>query len=120
ALLLNMNYEGGCNPVNVAYITGMGWKRQREIVDQYAQNDRRVMPPSGLPLGNIQQGFMSLNNYGAELGELCFPQDGNATLAPYPFYDRWGDSFNVTTEFVVLNQARSLAATAFLATLTSV
>ena len=33
ALLENMNYEGGCNPVNVSYITGLGlWKRQRDIV----------------------------------------------------------------------------------------
>ena len=34
-LLANMNYEGGCNPVNVSYVTGLGWKRQREIVSQW-------------------------------------------------------------------------------------
>jgi len=118
AILRNMNYEGGCNPVNVTYVTGLGWKRQREIVHQYAQNDRRVLPPSGLPLGNIQAAFAYLNLYGSELGSLCFPQDSAAT-APYPFYDRWGDSYNVTTEFVVLNQGRSLASLCFLATLTS-
>lgn len=117
ALVANMNFEGGCNPVNVAYVTGLGWKRQREIVHQYAQNDRRVLPPSGIPLGSIQTGFVWLAAYGSELGALNFPQD-NATTTPYPFYDRWGDSFNVTTEFVNVDQARGLANLAFLATLT--
>ena len=31
---------------------------------------------------------------------------------PFPFYERWGDSFNVATEFVAVNQARALAALA--------
>src|SRR4029079_19173037 len=48
ALISNLNYEGGCNPVNVSYVTGLGWKRQREIVHQYAQNDRRILPPGGI------------------------------------------------------------------------
>ena len=45
-------------------------------------------------------------------------QDGGANQ--YPFYDRWADAFNVSTEFVTVNQARSLASVAFLATMTSV
>ena len=118
AIISNMNYEGGCNPVNVVYITGLGWKRWRDIVHQYAQNDFRVLPPTGLPLGNIQGGFAWLENYKQELGELCFPPDG-ASTNPYPFYDRWGDSFNTTTEFVVVDQARSLATLAFLMAQTS-
>jgi hypothetical protein len=113
AMVSNMNYEGGCNPVNVVYVTGLGWKRQREIVHQYAQNDRRILPPSGIPLGNIQAGFQFLHHYGKELGTLSFPPDG-AEDQPYPFYDRWGDSFNVTTEFVIVNQARALGMLAFL------
>src|SRR5207248_3377491 len=108
AIVSNINYEGGCNPVNVTYLTGLGWKRQRDIVHQYAQNDRRILPPSGIPLGNIQAGFQYLNNYGSELGALTFPSDG-ATNAPYPFYDRWADTFNTSTEFVAVNQARALA-----------
>ena len=114
AIIDNLNYEAGCNPVNVSYITGLGWKRQREIVHQYALNDRRVLPPSGIPLGNIQSGFQFMDPYGSELGAMTFPLDG-ALTAPYPFYDRWGDSFNVMTEFVAVNQAHSLAVTAFLA-----
>jgi hypothetical protein len=119
ARLSNMNYEGGCNPVNVTYLTGLGWKRQQEIVDQYALNDRRSLPPSGLPIGNIQAGFQYLDNYKRELGTLSFPPDG-AQDQPYPFYDRWGDSFNVTTEFVVVNQARGLAGLAALMAQTSI
>lgn len=118
AILTNLNYEGGCNPVNMPYLTGIGTKRQSEIVNQYAQNDRRVLPPSGLPLGNIQTGFAHLNNYGNELTALTFPSD-LATVAPYPFYDRWADSYNVTTEAVVVNQARGLASIAALAAQTS-
>ncbi|PYI87335.1 MAG: glycoside hydrolase family 9 [Verrucomicrobia bacterium] len=114
AILSNLNYEGGCNPVNVCYLTGLGWQRQREIVHQYAQNDRRVLPPSGLMLGNLQGGFAWLDHYGNELGALTFPSDG-AQDVPYPIYDRWSDSFNVTTEFVIVNPARSLVTIALLA-----
>lgn len=113
ALLGNLNYELGCNPVNITFLTGLGWKRQREIVHQYAQNDRRVLPPTGIPLGNIQAGFGWLEFYKKELGELSFPSDSDEA-APYPIYDRWGDSFNLTTEFVILHQARGLAYTAWL------
>ena len=114
AILTNLNYECGCNPVNQPFVTGLGANRQHEIVSQYAHNDRRMLPPSGLPLGNIQTGFANLKDYGGELAGLTFPSD-NATEAPYPFYDRWSDRFNVTTEAVVVNQARGLACAAALA-----
>src|SRR4029079_11874154 len=112
ALLANINYELGCNPGNVRYITGLGWKWQREIVHQYAQNDRRVLPPSGIPIGNIQSGFMWLDHYKKELSALSFPLDGARNT--YPFYDRWGDSFNLSTEFVILAQGRGLGVAAWL------
>jgi hypothetical protein len=113
AIWSNLNYEQGCNPVNITYLTGLGSKRQREIVHQYAQNDRRVLPPSGIPLGNIQAGFGWMDTYKQELGALSFPPD-SAEDAPYPIYDRWGDSFNLTQEFVIVNQARSLGYLAWL------
>jgi hypothetical protein len=108
AIVGNLNYEAGCNPVNITYITGLGWKRQRDIVDQYAENDRRVLPPSGIPLGNVQGGFGWMQLYGKELGALSFPADSNDNDS-YPIYDRWGDSFNLQQEFVIPNQARALA-----------
>jgi len=104
ALLTNLNYEQGCNPINVDYVTGLGWWRQREIVHQYSQNDRRILPPTGIPLGNIQGGFGWLDLYQKQLGQLSFPSDGAQDL-PYPVYDRWGDSFNLSQEFVIPNQA---------------
>lgn len=127
ALAGNMNYEGGSNPANVSYITGLGLKRQREIVHQYAQNDRRVLPPSGIPLGNVHASFAYLSNYssssyGNELSGLVFPQDNTNVLTPYPFYpfyDRWADSYNVSTEFIHVNQGRGLLALAFLTAQTS-
>ncbi len=118
AILANMNFEGGCNPVNVSYVTGMGWKRERDAVNQYAANDRRIMPPTGEPIGNIQFGFSYLDNYGGLLNALVYPSD-NAAVAPTPFYDRWADSWNVSTEFVSFQQARSLASYAFVAAQTS-
>ena len=57
AMLANMNYEGGCNPVNATFVTGLGWKRPREIVNQWAPLDRQVLPPSGIPVGNIAASF---------------------------------------------------------------
>ncbi|HWH68863.1 MAG TPA: hypothetical protein VNT26_05730, partial [Candidatus Sulfotelmatobacter sp.] len=114
AMLANMNYEGGCNPVNVSYINGLGWKRSRETVTQWGLNDRRTLPPSGIPQGNIQAAFFYLWNYQTALEGLCFPPNG-AGNAPYPYYDRWADAWNVSTEFVVLNQARGLGTLAFLA-----
>ncbi|MDO8540954.1 MAG: glycoside hydrolase family 9 protein [Opitutaceae bacterium] len=118
ALVGAMNYEGGTNPVNVTYLTGLGLKRQREIVSQRAQSDRRVLPETGIPLGNIQASFDYLQKYGPELGNLSYPSD-NAATGPYPFYDRWSDTFNVTTEFISVNQARGTLATCFLATRTA-
>ena len=38
---------------------------------------------------------------------------------PYPFYDRWGDSFNLSTEFVILHQARALGYLSWLMAQTS-
>jgi Glycosyl hydrolase family 9/Cellulase N-terminal ig-like domain len=113
ALLGNLNYDLGCNPVNICFVTGLGWHRQREIVDQYAENDRRVLPPSGLPIGSLQEGFGWIDRYGRELGALTFPSDG-ARRAPYPLYDRWGDSFNLSTEFTIVELGRGLATAAWL------
>jgi hypothetical protein len=113
SILSNLDFESGSNPNNVTFLTGLGWKRQREVVHHYAMNDRRVLPPAGLPLGAIQEGFPYLDKYKKELGTLTFPSDGDKDNA-YAFYDRWGDTFNTSTEFVIINQARGLATAAVL------
>jgi hypothetical protein len=117
-ILKNFNYEMGCNPVNISFLTGTGFKRQREIVHQYAQNDRRTLPPSGIPLGNIQEGSYYTGTYTTELGTLTFPPDSAAT-APFPMYDRWTDAYNVMTEFVSRQSGKMLATAAWLMAMTS-
>jgi hypothetical protein len=112
AVLMNLNFEAGCNPNNVSFITGVGQRRQREIVHQYAQADRRVLPPSGIPLGSLQTGFDFIGHYKTELRQLSYPAD-DANVLPFPLYDHWGDAYNVSTEFVINNQARSIASLAF-------
>jgi hypothetical protein len=118
ALLCNLNYEAGCNPINLAHVTGLGWKRQRNIVDQYSDNDQRFMPKNGISIGNIQMQFYYSWTYGWELGQLTFPSD-NAQTNIFPFYDRWCDEWDATTEGSTTDIARSLAATAWLAAQTS-
>jgi hypothetical protein len=112
AVVSNINHELGCNPVNVSFITGLGWRQPREIVHQFAQADARVLPPSGLPLGSITADFGYVDHYKTELRDLSLPAD-DAKTAPYPLYDRWSDAFNVATEFVIINQGRSLASLAY-------
>ena len=118
ALLRNMNYEAGCNPMNVSYVTGLGWKRPRNVVDQYSLNDRRTLPKDGVPISNIDAEFLRVWTYGSELSELVYPSDYIDT-APYPYYDRWCDDWNVSTEGSTTDIARSFATTAWLAARTS-
>jgi len=119
AMLANMNYEGGCNPVNVAYITGMGWKRQRDIVSQWHSVTPQTLPPSGIPEGNVTGRLAWLPTYGDVPENLCFPTDTIGVSGAAPFYDRWSDAWNVNAEMVVLNQARGLGTLAFLAAQTT-
>jgi hypothetical protein len=114
AVLANLNFEAGCNPSNVSFIAGLGWKRPREIVHQFARTDRRTLAPSGIPLGNLQSEYQYLDLYKSELGSLSFPDDGQNPWS-YPLYDRWADTFNVTTEAITVNIARSLASLAYFA-----
>jgi hypothetical protein len=128
-VIANINFEGGSNPLDMTYITGIGSKRQRDIVHQYAWNDHRILPPAGLPLGNIQANYGYLETYTMpfvftsngelqtnwinSLPYLSYPNDAITGPSPYAFYDRWTDMINTTAEFVVMDQARSLASLAF-------
>jgi hypothetical protein len=118
AILRNLNYEGGCNPVNVPYVTGLGWKRQRNVVDQYSLNDRRSLPKVGIPVSNVTQQFFPVWTYGWELAGLTFPYDHDDTVS-YPYYDRWCDDWNVSTEGSTTDMARSFAGVAWLAARTA-
>jgi hypothetical protein len=119
ALVANLNYEAGTNPVNAMFLTGLGLKRQREIVHQWANNNRQTLPMPGIPIGNVTGHYSYLGTYGAsgnELTKLSFPTDSTASPGTmYPFYDRWADTWNVNAEFIAVNQARGLLSSAMLA-----
>jgi glycosyl hydrolase family 9 len=128
AIIGNLNYEAGCNPVNVCFVSGLGWKRQREYVDQFYNFGFRTLPPSGIPEGNIQNGFeFPIDTYvtavpgvstNFELPELTFPS-ATAATGRYPLYDCWSDSFNTHAEHITVNIARGMAALALVAAQTS-
>lgn len=114
-----INYEAGCNPLNMGFLTGVGWKRQRETVNQYANNDHRVLPPSGIPLGSVWPGTPNIWQYGNELNSLVFPTDDTSSNNMFAPYEKWTDTFHVSTEMVNPQQGRSLGATAWLMARTS-
>jgi len=87
-------------------------------VDQYSLNDRRALPKDGVPVSNIQANFRSTWVYGYELGGLTYRSD-YAETAPYPYYDRWCDDWNVSTEGSTTDTARGFASTAWLGARTS-
>ncbi len=108
-------YEFGQNPSNRPFVTGTGNRWMREIVHQYATNDDRVLPPSGIPFGNVFGGPHNIYQYKMDgrngLNSLFYPELGDK----FPFYDRSGtDAFNVTAEFTLDKQARHLAAYLYL------
>jgi hypothetical protein len=77
ALLSNMNYVGGCNPVNMNYLTGIGWKRQHEIVHHYAQNQKRSLPPTGLDMKPYEESERE-----AKAAKLGMWSQGNQYVSP--------------------------------------
>ncbi len=112
-MVSNLDYPLGANPVNVCYVTGLGLERLRDVVSAYAKNDHRILPPSGLPVGDLIPAFGWLPGYEFARKDLSFPPDDDPR-DPYPFYDRFGDSWNTQAEFTVVTLARSLAGTAAL------
>lgn len=109
----NFDYALGANPVDVCFITGLGRNRPRNVVSQFAANDHRALPPTGLLVGDITAGPSWTSDYQRDLGRLAFPPDGDKdTREPYPLYDRWTDAWNVQAEATVIPQGRALAAAA--------
>jgi len=115
AMIENLNYEAGRNPINVSRITGLGSYRQREIVDQFSQNNPlAVLPKSGVPLGNICDSLYSTPLYGY-MDPLCFPPIDRGSNF-FALYDRWSEVHNVNTEFVHPQTAMAFIAAGYLVT----
>ncbi|MEM7386018.1 MAG: hypothetical protein AAF514_13845, partial [Verrucomicrobiota bacterium] len=111
----NLAYAAGANPINRSYLTGLGWQLQRQIVSQFAENDSSTLPPYGLPLGNVQTGPPMLRHFKTREGKNLLQR----SIYPYknttfPLYDRWSDTHNAKTEFVIPQLARSTAVSAWL------
>ena len=47
---LSFNFELGCNPNNVGFLPGLGWRRQRVVVNQDRDHAGRALPPTGNPI----------------------------------------------------------------------
>jgi len=118
AILENMNYEGGCNPVQRQLRRGSRLETQRDIVSQFAANDRRALPPSGIPLGNIVAASTGFRLTKASLARFVFHWTAAAN-APYPFLRPLGRQLERADGTDVVNQARQLATAAFLMAKTS-
>ena len=69
-------------------------------------------------VSNINERFYPTWVYQWELSSLTYPYDylGNGK---YPYYDRWSDDWNVSTEGSTTDTARSFATAAWLAAQTS-
>ena len=109
----NVDYHLGANPLNLSYLSGLGYRRPLDIVSSWARNDRRMLPPSGIPLGDVVVGYGWIHGYGHERGQWSFPRD-NDRRDPYPIYDRYTDSWNTQAEAITAVQARCLAGASFL------
>jgi hypothetical protein len=109
----NLDYALGANPLDVSFVPGLGRRWPRDVVSAYAMNDGRALPPTGVPNADVVPEFAFLEPYLDQLRALRFPSAGDQD-DPYPFYDRWGDSFNTTSEPTVPVLARCLGGAAFL------
>lgn len=94
AALRQVDYTLGANPFGYALNTGIGFKRNIEIVHNPSNYDRIIEPAPGIPNGIGSAGFYWLNQYAKTPGEGVFPQN-------WPLMNRWYDGFNVNTEFTV-------------------
>jgi hypothetical protein len=111
AVLSSLNFESGCNPNNIGFLPGLGWHRQRVVVNQYWYNAGRVLPPTGNPIGSVNH-FQDPPS--ATLNTIFYPASQDNT-AGFALYDRWADAAISKGEFVGLQTARSLATAAWLA-----
>lgn len=112
AVLGSFNFELGCNPNNVGFLPGLGWRRQRVVVNQYWYNAGRVLPPTGNPVAPINDYQLDADYY---LRDVFFPPADQGNTAGFALYDRWGHAAPRESEFVGIDTARSLATAAWLA-----
>jgi len=106
----NFSYTCGQNAQGYFLVTGLGSKRNIEVVDNESWYDDIIEPVGGIPLGVGAAEFYWLNQYEKRIGEGTFP-DGNA----WPLLHRWYDGFNVRTEFTMGPMAREMIVAGYFA-----
>jgi hypothetical protein len=88
-----MSYTCGANPSGYFLMSGIGAKRNIEVVSNHTNSDI-IEPVPGKPLGIGSSDMYYLNQYGKALNSNQYP-------AQWPLMNRWYDGFNVQTEFTM-------------------
>jgi hypothetical protein len=101
AALSQVDYMMGANPSGYCLQTGIGHKRNIEIVHNPSNYDRIIEPAPGITSGIGSAGIYWLNQYGRSAGEGTFPAGDKPYPVSFPLMNRWYDGFNVNTEFTV-------------------
>lgn len=107
----NMSYTAGANASGHFLMTGLGQKRNIEVVSDYANNDNIIDPIPGIPLGIGSAGFYHIDKYGPKIGAGTYPAE------TWPLVNRWYDGFNVTSEFTMGPMMRETIVAAYFADL---
>jgi glycosyl hydrolase family 9/cellulase-like Ig domain-containing protein/PKD domain-containing protein len=102
----NLAYTCGANPSGYFLQTGLGWKRNIEVVSDASNSDGITEPIPGLPLGIGSGEFYWLSQYEKQVAEGTYP-------AKWPLMNRWYDGFNVSTEFTMAPMMRETIVAGF-------
>jgi hypothetical protein len=109
ALALWAGFEGGGNPLNQPYFTGIGRHWRRNAVNRITLNDDRKLAVPGIPIGNIVSTPHNLRPYQIE-GRAALRGWFTPSLETFPFYERSGtDAYNVREEWTIATGGRLLA-----------
>jgi hypothetical protein len=106
--ITSQDYTCGANPSGYFLQTGLGAKRNIEVVNQQSLYDDIVEPVPGVPLGIGTPDFYFLSDYGKELGAGQYPEK-------WPVHNRWYDGFNVSSEVTMGPWARETIVAGFFA-----
>lgn len=114
ALALWSAFEGGGNPLNQPFFTGIGSTWRQHAVNRITLNDDRSLAVPGIPIGNIVSTPHNLRPYQIE-GRAGLRSLFTPSLDAFPFFERSGtDAYNVREEWTIATGGRLLAGHLFL------